>query len=229
MTTTFFSFVDAATHIQELKAYFEENAKDYFDGFEVSEDGNTLTMTTGGKAAFDFQMTTENSYDVCYPHCYNGQGGKSDARFGSGIWRTYVRKIIKTANGFAIGMNYGGSDKACTFFISKDNNGNTAFVYCPLVDFNSDSVSSYNSYFYATSTAGHINSMPAIVYYGKNENFCFISAGYTAFVNVPIRGYGLTYFPHVFVTPYSSLLGTECDIEHDGKHYYYNGYIALED
>ena len=227
MTTTFFSFVDAATHIQELKAYFEENAKDYFDGFEVSEDGNTLTMTTGGRTAFDFQMTAETGYDVCYPHCYNGQGGKSDAKFGGSRYKTYVRKIVKTANGLAIGMNYNGNDKVCTFFISRDNNGNAAFIYCQNVDFYAGSTD--GSHFYATSTAGHINTFPEFFYTTSYNGFGCISAGYTAFVNVPIRGYGLTYFPHVFATPYSSLLGQECSIEHDGKHYYYNGYVALED
>lgn len=226
-----FYFSDTGSeHFAEIKAWLEANATDYFDSFELSEDKLTLTCKIGDKTALTFKRAdTGTSYAETF-YLYNGTTQKSS---GAGTKVTYIDRIVKTSNGIALRRNHSGVIYNNYSFITKDNKGNTAFVFAKTPDQNTWNV--------ASSTSGS-NTGYCSVFSSEKTTFdqlfnALISTVYGACHNAdvtvlsPICFYNSngSYTPNLMLTVFGNVLNTECTLDHNGDKYFYNGYIALKE
>lgn len=224
-----FNFSDTrAEHFAEIKTWLETNATDYFDSFELSEDNLTLTCKIGDKTVLTFvRGSIGNNYEETY-YLYNGTTKKISA----GANACYIDKIVKTANGIAIRKNYNSTEYNNYSFITKDNKGNTAFIF-PSVTSNIWNV---------LPSSGGSGSIYGGIFSSEKTTFdtlfdSGLSARYGACHNAdvtvlsPICFYNSnsSYTPNLMVTVFGNVLNTECTLDHNGEKYFYNGYIALKE
>ena len=226
-----YNFSDTgAEHFADIKAWLEANATDYFDGFELSEDKLTLTCKIGDKTALTFvRGSTGNNYVETY-YLYNGTTEKISA----GANACYIDKIVKTANGIAIRKNYNNTVYNNYTFITKDNKGNTGYIFPSVLTTNIWNVSLRGSSG-SGSIYGGIFSSEKTAYDTLSESG--LSARYGAChqadttVLSPICFYNSngSYTPNLMVTVFGNVLNTECTLEHNGDRYFYNGFVALKE
>lgn len=225
-----FYFSDTGTeHFVEIKSWLEANATDYFDSFELSEDKLTLTCKIGDKTALTFSRTESGGTYTETFYLYNGTTQTSSGTSSA----AYISNIVKTANGIAIRKTHGGTVYKNHSFITKDNKGNTAFVFLAKL--------STNGYNVAISTTTS-SSAYASVFSSEKTTFDtihenVISPKYGACHNADITvlspycfdNSNGSYTPDLMITVFGNVLNTECTLDHNGDKYFYNGYIALKE
>lgn len=227
MATETFTFTDTGNeHLKDIKSWFEANATDYFDSFELSDDNLALTCKIGEKAAFKISRDTNGQ--TYRETIYNYDGTSKYVGSQSSNDRVYINKIVKTDAGIAINKITNGNRYTNYIFITKTNKNNTAFVFKSNLNYdwmsdNSNVGTWYVSAFSAEAT-GFDEQGRAYLTSGQ-------TAGYEKTILSPIllKNSGGTYLPNCLKTVYSEVIGTECTLEHDNTKYFYGGFIALKE
>lgn len=220
--------------------WLEANAANYFDSFELSEDKSSVTCFIGELDAFkiayaensriSFTIKTELGYSITVKPA----GNSSSGTFG------YIRRFTKTDFGIAFALYaepsiQSNSSKVTArdgFYITKDINGNTSFVWMSLLatgrGFGS-SDSSYNAYdgIYSINIKSGTRSLAL----GTNKavDFGIAPKDYTQLFHIAIDEQAVNYLPNLMGAVYSQVIGTECTLVYNNEKYLWNGYIALKE
>ena len=225
-----FNFSDnGVEHFSDIKTWLEANATDYFDSFELSEDKLTLTCKIGDKTALTFSRTSTGATYVESFYLYNG----TTQTLGGASGVAYIDKIVKTTSGIALRKNYGGNRYNNYSFITKDNKGNTAFLFPTKINSNA-----WNVLTAANTTCQICYS----VFSSEKTTFdqlceSFISPKYGAGIKAditalsPICFYNSngSYTPNLMITVFGNVINTECTLYNNDDKYFYNGYVALKE
>lgn len=241
---TYFATYD----LQPIADWFSANATEYFDRVEISEDKLSVTCYLGDLAAMVIAKSAETKGELSIK--ITAKGGYSttikaqNASESGTKTQTFIRRITKTSCGIAIalrgdhihtsnnGADYSGN-AADGFFITKDSNGDLAFVWSSLLMTGKGTLGASNS-IYSTEEdirSMNINSRTALPICGSTSvySFGFIPMDYIQLTPIPIREQGTCYLPYCLISYYSNVLGTECTLEQNGTKYIYNGFVALKE
>lgn len=198
----------------EIYNWFTANAGEYFDSFELSEDGSELSCKKDGTAVFKMIAPTSGTWF----QVYNKNGVLVSTVNDIGAGASYVRRLTRTSKGIAIAISYGGADCRDSVFITKDNKGNTAFV-----------VFSKN---FTTSQSCYAMNISSAVYNGAANSgggYTPITADHTQLVQIPVSNQGLCYLPDLLFLYASSVGGAECTLSYNNENFWCNGYLALRE
>lgn len=204
---TEFTCIDQYTNVPEIAAWLEENAAEYFDSMELTEDESgypIFNMKIGETTAVKFTANATASYGISTTVTLsNGTNVKTSVNANRPKYFDYAKK---TENG--VYLHSPSSDR---LFFTKTNAGSTAFAL----------FYSSSSYYIADFT--YSDQMKQ---YAKGDNMCMPNS-LTSFAPVVLDGG--TYCPAMFRTPDSEYAGTDCNMVFDGVNYAYDGYIALKE
>lgn len=221
-----YTFTDSgATHFSDIKTWLEANATEYFDSFELSEDGFTLICKIGEKTAFTIYRGLDKNY---YKETiYNYEGTSFTVSPNVPSYVVYVDKIVKSSSGIAIRKRCNGEVVNNYTFITKSNKGDTSFVFMENITFNwkednSNAGNYYSSVFSAEKTGF------------DNQGTAYLASYETDYDETVLSPICLKYsngmhLPNCMKTVYSEVIGTECILSKDGERYFYNGFIALKE
>jgi len=244
---TYFTTYD----LQPIADYISANATDYFDRVEISEDKLTIicyvgetdafkiTKTATGNGKLTFTFKTESGYTVSATPA-NNSGTTSTAA------NSRIRRITKTSCGIAIAVysyssisqnnSWYTANAPEALFITKDNNGNTAFVWDTLLmtgyPYNSGATASgYTESSHLTAINVKSEKQSVVTYNNadRKNNYALMKKDFVQLVRIDISDQGLCYLPNCFISYHSNVLGTECTLEHNGNKYVYNGFVALKE
>lgn len=243
---TYFTTYD----LQPIADYLSANATEYFDKVEISEDKLTIscyvgetdafkiTKTATGDGRLTFTFKTESGYTVSATPANNSETTSTTAK-------SRIRRITKTSCGIAIAVysyssiTQNGSWYAANapeaLFITKDNNGNTAFVWDTLLmtgyPYNNGSTASgyTDNGSYKAINVRSVSESAVSNTNRKSSYGMMKTTDAVQLVPICISGQGPCYLSDCLISYYSNVLGTECTLEQNGDKYVYNGYIALKE
>lgn len=231
--------------LTKIYAWFTANATGYFDSIDISEDKLKITCYVGELDAFTITSTAETAGTLKFT--FKAENGYSVTVTSAGdttVSYSYIRRLTKTNCGIAIALRayvrpftgYDGlwGNGADGIFITKDNSGNTAFVWGTYLTtgksyINWNGNSNYKSY--DTFRCMNIKSAGyTSVAYTTTENVCgFQDMDYVQLVPIAIHDQNACRLPNCCFSYYSNVLGKECQVVQGDTKYVYNGYIALKD
>lgn len=216
INTTYFSVSDGAD-ANKIKAWFEKNAADFFDGFTVS--GNALILSSKGRDVIRIQLKdTENPLSVSF---YTLGGDVASATQISPTSACTVRRLAKTSCGIAMSVQFGTTQKQWGLFISKTSSGAIGAVLGTKLRTGTASADITNYYIVSENSS----EIPVI----QLEKPITNKVDMTTFCPIVCCGTAGEYFPDCFVTPFSPYSGSECTLDAEGVKYLYNGYIAMKE
>ena len=248
--TTYFKEYDP----QGVCEWFKQNATDYFDRIEISEDKMSVIGYIGEIPALEIKFIKSNDYcryvrfyitnlsgtkvTVGPTSPYGESGRISDIRLDRAA-KTDCGIAFSTVGNYVHGSGSGGASqykpRSYAFFITKDSEGNTSFVYFSQLNYDRTNCPAYpmyqsDEYLYVTNlletTFQTIFSgkSSANGYYAKEFN------DYTQLAPIPLKKQGLTNLPNCFVAPFCDATGfVDYELDAGGTKYLFNGYIALKD
>lgn len=226
--------------LTKIYAWLTANATGYFDSINISEDKLKITCYVGELDAFTITSTAETEGTVNFTlKAENGYSITLNTSGNSPQTKSYIRRLTKTSSGIAIAM-YAKPYLANTtytisardgLFITKDNSGNTAFVWATLLMTGRPFVcdNSANSYEFLSCMNTKSETYSSATYNDTGGFFGFRSVDYVQLVPIGITNQNLCYLPNCLMSYYSNVLGTECQLVQGDTKYAYNGYIALKD
>ena len=144
----------------------------------------------------------------------------------------YISYAVKTSYGIALI----GLANQLRIFMTKSNLGTTA-VYVMTRSYK-DSTSSESMQFVAFDTVNGNSYQKTPSMHSNSDTAKLINQGYYQWQNdttsdltvlAPFVFKGGTYAEHMFITPFSQYPKTICQINLNGKNYFYDGYVALEE
>jgi hypothetical protein len=199
----------------EVAQWLKENATEYFDSIETSEDGLTINCMLDGIAALSLSRP-ENGNAVTA--VFTGKSGAAKTATQSASNGVYIHKIMKFSTGIGIGIFSSTVFSPCGIFISKTDKDTLGFVWAS----NLTSVSSTVFMLSFETTNTFVNSMNA-----GNLSVTTGSGGATSLA--PLCCYMVDdYFPNLYLQPQNALRGQECFFTLNGVEYYSNGYFAIK-
>lgn len=202
-----FTTTSQTANAPEVFAWLTANSAEYFDTVTADENGN-ITCTKDGKnvLVLGFDGTVKDM-TVYLANGVSRTSYSADGMFSYGI---------KTSCGLFINAS---TNK---IFITKSNNGGLSFA--SIIHTGSNAYYFTIGDFYTSKTFNSTSPVTTMVSAGQ-----IFSHGGDLTTLSEIVCPGGTYLPHVFTTPFTVYLGTECILEKNGVRYWYNGYIALRE
>lgn len=220
----------------EVIAWLTENASEYFDSLDNkfgTSGGNTslFTMRTNNGSYVGVDLTATGSRTVVKVKSANANSEITlNAPYTNN--NPYIAYAVKTSYGIALI----GLENQLRIFMTKSNLGTTA-VYVMTKSYK-DSTSSESMQFVAFDTVNGNSYQKTPSMHSSSNTSKLINQGYYQWQNdttsdltalVPFVFKGGTYAEHMFITPFSQYPRTICQINLNGKNYFYDGYVALEE
>lgn len=218
--------------LTSVHEWFTANATEYFDSFQLNNNGYELVCKIGELEAMKIEQLSANGSFVTKV-TFTGESGVSKSINLSSYWTnntSYIRRITKTSKGISIALYVteqgdGSGNRPDSIFITKDNKGNVAFVYENMLM--SHPVSTKSSYLYVYGIKSYSAYLVSkVTYY---QSFGFVKTDYIQLVPIGIPDQNVCYLPDCCISYYSNVLGQECTITQDGEKYFYNGFVALRE
>lgn len=229
-----FNVSDPVSNTNDVIAWLTENATEYFDTFEkkFGDESNTsaIRMNTNSGAYVSINVNTSPGYScVNVKLNKNNTNGYVDSPYS---FEKYISYAIKTSYGIALI----GLSNNLRVFITKSNLGATA-VYAMCKSYK-DSTSSESMQFIAGDLENSLSFQKTPSIHSSRETANLINQGYYVWQNngtsdltvlAPFVFKSNSYAEHMFMTPFSQYPRTICQINLNGKNYFYDGYVALEE
>lgn len=230
----FFAQTSTEANVTEVIAWLTENATEYFDTFEkkFGDVSNTsaIRMNTNSGAYVSINVDTSPGYScVDVKLNKNSTNGSVASPY---TFEKYISYAIKTSYGIALI----GLSNNLRVFITKSNLGATA-VYAMCKSYK-DSTSSESMQFVAGDLENSLSFQKTPSIHSSSETANLINQGYYVWQNngtsdltvlAPFVFKSNSYAEHMFITPFSQYPRTICQINLNGKNYFYDGYVALEE
>lgn len=209
---TIFTGTNQDTNRPEVYAWLAANATEYFDEITHDESAKTITCKIGGQTAMVLAFDSGTS-NVITLYLKNGVTQKN---YKKNEWFEFA---VKTSKGIYLKMKSGLVD----LFVTRDNNGSTAFVGL-FTGANASSVMPVCASFEnSASFWGEFS-----IFNTSASNAGFIKGNsMTAMVNMPC--WGQVYLPDLYFVPFTENVGLNGRITHGGEEYYYDGIFALKE
>lgn len=226
-----------------IYTWLSANTAEYFDNVTISEDGKIITCYVGELDAFTITRDTTKTEQGTLKFTFKAGNGYSASATPMGETagtHVYIRRLTKTSSGIAIAV--GGLVKPSTgyagtsvnardsIFVTKDNKGNTAFVWAtrlmtgakfvPVMNNAHEDLWCINT---KSSTADTVSRSTSENYFGTLEK------DYVQLVPIGLDNQNTCYLPDCCLSCYSNVLGTETQLVQGDTKYVYNGYIALKE
>lgn len=232
----FFTTSSTSANVSEVITWLTENASEYFDTIDNkfgTEDGNTsiFTMRTNNGSYVGVDPTTTGSHTLVKVKSANATSEIAlNAPYTNN--NPYIAYAVKTSYGIALI----GLANQLRIFMTKSNLGTTA-VYVMAKSYVS-STSSESMQFVAFDTVNGNSYQKTPSIHSSLDTANKINQGYYQWQNdtasdltvlAPFVFKGGTYAEHMFVTPFSQYPKIICKINVNGKNYFYDGYVALEE
>lgn len=229
-----FNVSDPVSNANDVIAWLTENATEYFDTFEkkFGDVSNTsaIRMNTNSGAYVSINVDTSPGHS-CVDVKLNKNSMK-DYVSSPYSFEKYISYAIKTSYGIALI----GLSNNLRVFITKSNLGATA-VYAMCKSYK-DSTSSESMQFIAGDLENSLSFQKTPSIHSSRETANLINQGYYVWQNngtsdltvlAPFVFKSNSYAEHMFITPFSQYPKTICQINLNGKNYFYDGYVALEE
>ena len=217
ITTTYFTGTTADSNRNEVRAWLNTNATDYFSAISTPAGSTAIQCKIDGVTALTIDTNTNN-----YIFFATLKNGMNDYRFAK--WGTDHRftRAVKTSCGILLYVN-----NIDNIFITKNTDGGVIFA-----GYHSTGNSTYGA------TIGDFANDSAFKDMGGSNGTGFAldrlknvgvqSAGRTALV--PAVTDAGTYSDNLFFVPFTQFIGQSgITIDVDGTKYVYNGVFALKE
>lgn len=234
----FFTQSSTEANASEVVTWLTENASEYFDTFDQktgddSSSSNTaaIRMKTNNGSYVSVLLNASMSGTVANVKSANAHSKITlNAPYTNS--NAYIPYVVKTSYGIALI----GLANQLRIFMTKSNLGTTA-VYVMTRSYK-DSTSSESMQFVAFDTVNGNSYQKTPSMHSSSDTSKLINQGYYQWQNdttsdltvlAPFVFKGGTYAEHMFITPFSQYPKTICQINLNGKNYFYDGYVAIEE
>lgn len=232
----FFTQSSTGANVSEVITWLTENASEYFDTFDnnfgsTTGDSETFTMHTNNGSYVGACLYVSHGSDLVKVKSANATSEITlNAQYTNN--NPYIAYAVKTSYGIALI----GLANQLRIFMTKSNLGTTA-VYVMAKSY-VDSTSSESMQFVAFDTVNGNSYQKTPSIHSNSDTANKINQGYYQWQNdtasdltvlAPFVFKGGTYAEHMFVTPFSQYPKIICKINVNGKNYFYDGYVALEE
>lgn len=188
-----------------IKAWFDNNAGEYFDSSEIAED--TILLKNSGETVMSIKLTVS----ACTFNVYVNSS-VTISRTASNSY--YINRLAKTPHGVAIGFFNGSSDTPYHIFISKTSEERVGIIITSTIG------SSLGNYA-IESIGGSVRTISSSV------TPSVMAENITTLTPCVCDGANGEYMPDCFITSFSQYKNIECTFIADGTEYLYNGFIAM--
>lgn len=235
-----FNVSSTAANIEDVTAWLQENASEYFDSISCDTSTSFITCTTGTRASLSFAIGKIKELQTVKIVLENGAvnnkaHGSSGSSPGIDLDPGMITHGIKTSAGISLEYSSGKNN----IIITKTNLGSTGIF-----------VKWFGLLVYGNSVLTEIIESCDLIHSSEIQGTAFqsndfsdkmvtaVTSGYYFWSNnkptgltmlVPFCFIGASYAPGMYLTVFSQYPKQTGNLICDGVEYYYNGYVALKE